>query len=628
MLQGVVHQDAAGTVIAMNPAAESILGKACDEFIGKNSVAVEQHTIRENGERFPGMEHPAMVALQSGKSVGAVVMGVFNPKQDDFRWISVGAVPVFPSGEVRPSEVYSVFEDITERRRTEENYSSLFREMLDGFALHEIICDTEGRPTDYRFLAVNPAFEQMTSLKGEEIVGRTVREVLPGTEQTWIEKYGSVAMTGEPIFFESYTATLNKYFEVKAFRPAPNRFACIFLDVTERRRAERERQALEQQLLQAQKMESLGVLAGGVAHNFNNILQVIMGGCSLVRLDTGKTEYYLAEIEKASERAAVLCRQMLEYAGESQAGENQLDFAALVTDTVEMLKASLPQNADITLFCLPEIPAIKGDANQLGQIVLNLVINASEAIGEKHGSIRVLLSTMEITAARPVMDHQGKAIRAGRYVCLEVTDSGCGMNEEARSRIFEPFYTTKFTGRGLGVPAILGIVTAHGGAVQLASRVGKGTTFKIYLPVHNGQTVGTGATRSVTPADWQGSGTVLLVEDEEQIKEMAKAMVQGFGFTVLDASNGKEALELYLQNAANISMVITDIGMSTMDGYTLIRELKKLEPALPIIISSGFGDDAVTSKIPRNEIAGLISKPYHLATLRKVLQSVVGTMPR
>ncbi|MEI6305880.1 MAG: PAS domain S-box protein, partial [Deltaproteobacteria bacterium] len=247
----------------------------------------------------------------------------------------------------------------------------------------------------------------------------------------------------------------------------------------DRKKMEDERLALERQLLQAQKMESLGVLAGGIAHDFNNILAVIIGNCFLVKMDYETAETHIPEIEKSVERAAGLCRQMLAYAGKAQLTQAQVNIRILVDEMVDMLKATLPRNSAIKPDFTTGIPFILGDASQLRQIVMNLIINASEAIGENEGEILISLVKMKVGPDQYIKDHQGKDIPPGGYVCLEVTDNGCGMDEETKWRIFEPFYTTKFTGRGLGMSAVLGIIKAHNGALQLFSQLGKGTTFKV-----------------------------------------------------------------------------------------------------------------------------------------------------
>ena len=396
-----------------------------------------------------------------------------------------------------------------------------------------------------------------------------------------------------------------------------------FAREADRKRMEDERLALERQLLQAQKMESLGVLAGGIAHDFNNILAIIMGYCSLVKMDSEHVEDYISVMEKAAERGAELCRQMLAYAGKAIILVTDIHLCLLVNEMVDMLGKTLPQNAALKVECSPGIPLFKGDAAQIQQVIMNLIINASEAIGEEQGEIRVSLTKTAIQADNTENDYKGKAIPQGVYACLEITDTGCGMDSETRQRLFEPFYTTKFTGRGLGMSAVLGIVATHKGVLQLFSQPGVGTTFKIYLPVQTGESGEAGILTEPSPSvPWQGSGTILLVEDERHVLTLAKTMLEKLGFTVIEASNGKEALELYEQLFADITLVITDMGMPVMDGYELFQKLKMIKPELPVIISSGFGDQIVTSRIPPEDIAGLVSKPYSFEQLRDVLKNV------
>jgi len=290
---------------------------------------------------------------------------------------------------------------------------------------------------------------------------------------------------------------------------------------------------------------------------------------------------------------------------------------------INMLKTTIQQNVLIKSDLAADVPLIHGDASQLRQIVMNLIINSSEAVGEMQGEVSVSLRNITFSPGHLNKDHLGKVIAPGCYACLEVTDNGCGMDDETKRRVFEPFYTTKFTGRGLGMSATLGIITAHKGSLQLTSSPGRGTTISVLLPIYKTESVSSKSSQKDAAVSWQGSGTVLLVEDEEQIAMLAKAMMTRLGFTVILAPNGREALELYRNNAARIAVVVTDMGMPIMDGYTLFRELKILNPELPIIISSGFGDSVVTSKIARKEISGLLSKPYGFEQLRNVLQSVM-----
>jgi signal transduction histidine kinase/ActR/RegA family two-component response regulator len=392
-------------------------------------------------------------------------------------------------------------------------------------------------------------------------------------------------------------------------------------EAEEAQKEEQDKLSLEQQSQQSQKMESLGVFVDGIAHDFNNILAIIIGYCSLAEMGYEASENHIPGIEIAAERAAELCRQIAE---KTKLAQSQVNMGTLVNEMVKMLKSTINLNAVIKLDLPPELPLIKGDASQLRQIVMNLIINASEAIGEEQGEIYVSLEKTQVIEGQSEKDHLGQDIPPGWYVCMEISDNGCGMDDDTKQRIFEPFYTTKFTGRGLGLSAVLGIITAHDGVLQLISQPGQGTTFKVYLPTQTGNFVRDESHPEVSSSEpWQGSGTILLVEDEAQIILIANNMLTMLGFTVIEASNGKEALELYQKNAADISLVVTDMGMPVMDGFELFHELKKLNPELPIIISSGFVNTVVTSRIAREDIAGLVSKPYSFAQLREVLKSVV-----
>lgn len=248
MLQGVVYQNADGKIISANPAAERMLGLSHEELLTRSSFDLQWNIINEDGSPLSGSEHTTMVALRTKKPSGPRIMGVYNAVLKDYIWLSVSATPLFREGETEPYQVYVVMNDITAERKAQESYRLLFHKMLDGFALHEIICDTTGKPVDYRYLAINPAFEQMTGLNADDLIGRTVREALPDTEQYWIDTYGHVALTGEAITFQNYSAPLDKYFHVTAYRPAPMQFACSFSDITEQTRYQLEREATREQI--------------------------------------------------------------------------------------------------------------------------------------------------------------------------------------------------------------------------------------------------------------------------------------------------------------------------------------------------------------------------------------------
>jgi PAS domain S-box-containing protein len=521
---------------------------------------------------------------------------------------------------------------VVERTKELKRLSDFNRVVLDSIADPISIIDTNS----FRIVDANLACLKEVKLPIEQIIGRTCHELMLDRSAPCAQPHDSCPLI-ETMSLEDHAATQQvhwtlsgdkRYVEIltSPIRDEQGKIiqaVHIQRDITELKRSEEEKLLLEQQLHQAQKMESLGVLAGGIAHDFNNILAVIMCYCDLAKQKPQMSGEFMPEIEKAVDRAAGLCRQMLAYAGKTQFVESHVDVTALLDEMLSMLKSTLPQNAAIKPYLSGDIPAIEGDASQLRQLAMSLIMNASEAIGEAQGEIRVSLTKLKISDEKLEKDYIGKAITPGSYLCLEVTDTGCGMDDETKQRIFEPFYTTKFVGRGLGMSAVLGIITSHGGALQFTSQVGQGTTFKVYLPAQFSDSAGEESSQHLSLASWSGSGTILLVEDDKQILRVAKDLLEELGFSAIEASNGKEALELYRKNAAEIRLVVTDIGMPLMDGYELFRELKKIEPELPIIISSGFGDMDVTSKISPEDIAGLISKPYHFDQLRDVLKGVV-----
>ncbi|MBF0531020.1 MAG: PAS domain S-box protein, partial [Deltaproteobacteria bacterium] len=462
MAQGVVYQAADSKIISANPAAERILGLTLDQMLGKTSTDPGWKTIREDGSELPGEDHPAIVALRTGKPVDRMVLGVFNPRKQRHSWISVTAIPLFPPGETRPFQVYTTFDDITEERKARKEYETLFREMLEGFALHEIVCDTQGVPVDYRFLAINPAFSRMTGLKAQDVVGKTVLEVLPGTEHHWIETYGHVALTGEPAFFENYAAGLDKYFEVTAFRPTPGQFACIFSDITKRKRDEAEKDNLHVQLVHALKMEAVGTLAGGVAHDFNNLLQVINGYAQIMLLNKKKENpdcQNLNAILKAGEKAARLVRQLLLFSRKAETEKIPLDLNHELDQARKMLERTIPKMIDIELHPGSRLWAIKADPLQIEQILLNLGTNAADAMPEGG---KLFIETKNISLNHEYSPNSFGAA-PGNYVLLTVSDTGQGMDQQILEHIFDPFFTTKEIGKGtgLGLASVYGIVKGH-----------------------------------------------------------------------------------------------------------------------------------------------------------------------
>ena len=391
-------------------------------------------------------------------------------------------------------------------------------------------------------------------------------------------------------------------------------------DMSELKAAEEKRHKSEQQMLHVQKLESLGVLAGGIAHDFNNILLAIMGNASLALhlVDPGSgIDRHLQQIEQAAGKAADLAGQMLAYSGKGRFLLQTLDLNELVRDLGGMLEVSVAKKVELRFYLAEELPAIYADATQIRQIVMNLAINASEAIGECSGAISIATGIRYCDLNYLGDTWLNDQLPEGRYVFIEVADTGCGMERETVERIFEPFFTTKFTGRGLGMAAILGIVRGHSGAIKVYTEPGRGSSFRVYIPASEQPADPKESAASV--GEWQGAGTVLLVDDEASVRSTTGDMLRVLGFTVVTAADGREALQQYRLVKDEVSLVLMDLNMPRVSGEEAFRELRRMDAGVRVVLSSGFSEQEVSRKFLGQGLAGFIQKPYTLSTLRDTL---------
>ncbi len=396
-------------------------------------------------------------------------------------------------------------------------------------------------------------------------------------------------------------------------------------DITRIIEEEKERKQHQEKMEHVQRLESLGVLAGGIAHDFNNILTAILGNAELARIkiDTSsQAQHYIKHITQASQKAANLCRQMLAYSGKGQFIIQATNLSDLVVEMNQLLSVTLPKNVVLRLDLSKQLPAIDADVTQLQQVIMNLVINASEAIGEHSGAISIATGVVRIDQDYLATTFVDEELKEGLYVYLEVSDTGCGMDDETHARIFEPFFTTKFTGRGLGMAAILGIVRGHEGAIKSYSELGKGTTFKLFFPQssENASPLPSAQTKAL---GWRSNGCVLIVDDEETIREVGTDMLIDLGLSVKQASDGLQAIEVYKEYKHEIHVVILDMTMPHMGGEDTYVELCRINPDVQVILSSGYNEQDTTNRFAGKGLAGFLQKPYtsdELATqLSKIL---------
>jgi two-component system, cell cycle sensor histidine kinase and response regulator CckA len=482
---------------------------------------------------------------------------------------------------------------------------------------------------------VNRAMADRCGVTPQELIGRKCYEVIDDKCTPHANcSHAKMVQTGQAYSTRIEDKRFNGHFNVTAaplFDEDGVLTGCVHImhDITEMKRAEEERQNLEKQLQHAQKMESLGVLSGGIAHDFNNILTIILGHCYILKADIDSgidAKTHVQQIEAAGNRAADLCRQMLTYAGKSPLLQTEFSLWLLVDEVVKMLNSAIKKNVTIKLDLKRDIPMIVGDSSQIQQVIMNLLINAGEAIGDNKGTIAVSLKNPFIDdSTTPEIDYFGSRILPGSYACLEVSDTGSGMSEETKRRVFEPFYTTKFTGRGLGMSAILGIVKAHNGTLQLASTPDVGTTFRVYIPLKSAQE----QFEEVTQIDAietaiSAKSTILLVDDENTLLKMETVLLEALGFTIITAANGREALELYRLRGSGIDLIMLDLIMPEMGGVEAYHELRKIDLEVPIIICSGYGVESVADIIATDKRAGFLHKPYNTGELTRVLNEKRG----
>jgi PAS domain S-box-containing protein len=375
-----------------------------------------------------------------------------------------------------------------------------------------------------------------------------------------------------------------------------------------------EHKELEQQLRQTQKLESLGVLAGGLAHDFNNLLTGIMGSASLAQdeVPADSTAHgHIGDVLAASDRAALLVRQMLAYAGKGRFVVEQLNLGEQVAEILPLIRTSIPAGVEVRLRLADDLPPIEGDASQMQQLIMNLTLNAAEAVGARRG-------TVTITA-------EGRETDAERQVVLQVQDTGCGMDEETRARIFDPFFTTKFTGRGLGLAAVLGIIRGHRGCITVESTPGGGSTFTVVLPAATPREAGEPADPPET--DVRGYGLVLVVDDEELVRKMARFTLERCGYVVETAESGEAAMAVFAARAAEFDLVLLDLTMPALDGEQTLKLIRSIRPDTRIILSSGFNEGEALRRFRDSGLAGFLQKPYTAMVLARKVKQALAPAP-
>jgi two-component system cell cycle sensor histidine kinase/response regulator CckA len=619
MTQGVVYQDSDGKIISANPAAQKILGLSHEQLMGRTSADHRWHSILEDGSNFPGQEHPAMQALKTGKPVKDVLMGIYIPERDEYRWILVSAMPEFRADGKKPYQVFTTFTDITEIKRAEnliKQNTALLQESQQVARLGHYVYDVlEGKWQS------SPMLDKVFGI--DENYDKSVKG--------WVNLI-------HPDFRKEMTAYLHDYVIKKG-----NRFDKEYKIVRQNDNKERwvhgngrleydadgnvmhmigtiqdihDRKILEEQLIQSQKMEAIGQLAGGVAHDFNNMLTVINGYSEMLLYRDLHPEFrnLIQEILNASTKATRLTSQLLAFSRKQIIQPKILNLNQVITDQIKMLHRLLGEDVEVSTAFDPQLRPVKADIGQIEQIIMNISINARDAM-PLGGKLIIATKNIEFNDDDLLIHPE---LKPALYTMLSITDTGVGMDEITRTRVFEPFYTTKGRdkGTGLGLATVYGIVKQNDGFIYVDSEIQKGSTFNVYLPSTDEKSKD--ETRSaVEDEKLKGTETILLVEDDEGVRIVTHSTLQKYGYTVIAATNGEEALRVYDEYNGKFDLVLTDVVMPLMSGRELADKLRGKNPSIKILYFSGYTDNSIVHHGVLDEGMEFIQKPYSHTELAK-----------
>ncbi|HEY2413490.1 MAG TPA: response regulator [Pirellulaceae bacterium] len=605
-------------VLYVSPAYEPMWGRSCQSLIDNPRSYMEgihpldyDMMLRANADMFRTGYIDVETRVQ--RPEGSV------------RWVWIRGYPVLEQGQI--VRLVGVIEDITEKRQLASERDALLARLqlhIERLPLAYILMDAEFHIIDW-----NPCAERIFGFSKDEILGNGPpfeKFVPPSFQQSGEELLTRIRSgdmqahsTNDNLTKDGRTIACD-WFNTPLLDDNGNftGLLCLAQDVTARK-------AMESQLQQAQKMEVVGHLAGGVAHDFNNLLAVILGCCQFLENDatlTADSHELVEEIYKAGTRAAALTKQLLAFSRRQILQPKLLNLNEVVTETVVMLDRLIGEDIELKTNLYARLWPVKVDAGQMNQVIMNLAVNARDAMREG-GTLIIQTTNTELDESYAQCHPQ---VKAGPYVSLAITDTGCGMDEQTKARMFEPFFTTKETGKGtgLGLATVFGIVKQSGGHVTVYSEIGKGTTFRVYLPKEETAT-DAGREKKSPPAPPRGTETVLVVEDEKMMRNLACRTLQSQGYMVLSARDGENAIEVYKLHTGSIQLVLTDVVMPKMGGRQLYDQLRALQPDLKVLFMSGYTDDAVLRHGVLEAETNFIEKPFTYAALASAVRKVLDS---
>ena len=607
--------DAGGRLVfkGANPAADHIMGIDHDLLIGRS---IEDAFPEMSRTELPSRFRDAAVR---GASCMSEHLEYSNGKVD--RALEYHAF------QMAPEKTAVMFMDITQRKKAEEaqrESEERLKVLFDQAADAIYVCRLDGR-----LIQVNRQACLSTGYSQDEFLASNVTDFDAefSSKEKLDKVFGNLAVDAPQTVLSRHTRRDGSTYPVEITvsllqTPGGMNIMGIARDITERRKAEKEKEKLESELRQAQKMEAVGKLAGGIAHDFNNLLQAINGYAEMMLLEKKENERdfnRLNTIKNAGERAANLVRELLLFSRKADMQRKQLNLNQEIEQAHRILERTIPKMIDIELHLGGGIGAVSADPIQIEQVLLNLGSNAADAMPDGG---RLIMESENVFLDEYIA-HRHPGVEPGRYVLISVSDTGMGISKDDLEHIFEPFFTTKGIGQGtgLGLASVYGIIKSHGGAISCYSEIGRGTTFKLYLPALETESVNEmPEERAVPPAG--KNETILVVDDEEPIRKFAFEALNQFGYNVLTAENGEKALEQYSRLPGEIDLVIMDIGMPGMGGWKCLKEIKQLNPKAKVIISSGYAPDSQLS-VDEGGAFGYFRKPYSLIELMKKVREVL-----
>jgi PAS domain S-box-containing protein len=608
----VISTDTEGRIVFANPVACALLRSPAADLHGKPIDSVFR--IVNEFSRAP-VENPVHKVLRE-RVVAALANHTILIAADGFETpIDDSAAPIQQDGQILG--VVLVFRDVTERRRAQRDAAYLAA-IVQSFDDAIVGTSPQGIVQTW-----NAGAERLLGYPAGEMIGRAMRLLIPADRHREEDEILQAILAGKPAArFETIRlrkdgSAVDVSLTVSPIRDKSGQLVGISRvahDITEQKRQ-------AEQMRQTQKLESLGVLAGGIAHDFNNLLTGILGNASLALEDTQldpATREAVAAVVEASDRAAQLARQMLAYSGKGRFVVEDIDFSAGVRETLPLIRSAIPPAVELKLDLAKDLPCVEADPAQIQQLMMNLIINAGEAIPEgRHGIVEIATRVVDIAprTASDASDPRVGELTAGPHVLFEVRDTGVGMSEETKARIFDPFFTTKFTGRGLGLSAVMGIVRGHKGSITVSSTLGQGTTFQVLLPVtrEHGPKEVVPPAPSVSPV--HGTGLVLVVDDEAVVRKIATMALERAGYAVVAVEDGARGVEAFRREAGRLRCVILDLTMPVMSGEEALTQMKSISAEIPIILSSGFNEAQAVRRFEGKGLAGFLQKPYKAAAL-------------